>query len=154
MAIALCTLLSAFASITYGRVKARLSFVSILPLIFGLMGIGYIIIGIVGSYALVLVGLGIAGLGLGLLMPNLTVWVSAEVPDAIRGRALGGLTTFFFLGQFLSPLVTQPISQRVSLGSTYALAGGLLLVLGLLFALARQQVTALTASPSSPSKTS
>lgn len=148
MAIAFCTLFSAFASMSYGKVKARLSFVSILPLIFGLLGIGYGIIGLAGSYDLVLVGLAIAGLGLGLLMPNLNVWVSSEVPDAMRGRALGGLTTFFFLGQFLSPIVTQPVSQQAGLGMTYSLAGGLLLVLGLVFAGLRQQVTALTASPS------
>lgn len=148
LAIAFCTLFSAFASVSYGKVKARLSFVSILPLIFALLGIGYGIIGLAGSYGLVLVGLAIAGLGLGLLMPNLNVWVSSEVPDAMRGRALGGLTTFFFLGQFLSPVVTQPVSQQAGLGMTYSLAGGLLLVLGVVFAVLRQQVTALTASPS------
>lgn len=148
IAIAFCTLFSAFASIGYGKVKARLSFVSIVPLIFGLMGMGYCIIGLASSYGLVLVGLAIVGLGLGLLMPNLTVWVSAEVPDAIRGRALGGLTTFLFLGQFLSPLVAQPVSKQVGLGMTYTVAAGLMLLLGLVFALTRQQVTALTASPS------
>jgi MFS family permease len=131
----------------YGKVKARLSFVDIVPIIFGLMGIGYGIIGLASSYGLVLIGLGFVGLGLGLLMPNLNVWVSSQVPDAMRGRALGGLTTFFFLGQFLSPVVSQPVSQRVGLGMTYSVAGGLLLVLGLVFALARQQVTTLTASP-------
>jgi hypothetical protein len=44
-------------------------------------------------------------------------------------------------------VVSQPVSQRVGLGMTYSVAGGLLLVLGLVFALARQQVTTLTASP-------
>jgi MFS family permease len=148
MAIAFCTLFSAFASMSYGKVKTKLSFISILPLIFGLMGIGYIIIGLVGSYALVLVGLAIAGLGLGLLMPNLTVWVSARVPDAIRGRALGGLTTFFFLGQFLSPIVSHPISKQVGLGLTYALSGGLLLVLGAAFVCLKRRVIVLTGSSS------
>lgn len=148
LAIAFSTLFSAFASAVYGKVKARLSFVDIVPIIFGLMGIGYGIIGLASSYGLVLIGLGFVGLGLGLLMPNLNVWVSSQVPDAMRGRALGGLTTFFFLGQFLSPVVSQPVSQRVGLGMTYSVAGGLLLVLGLVFALARQQVTTLTASPS------
>jgi MFS family permease len=148
MAIAFATLFSAFASLAYGRVRAKLDFVSILPIMFGFMGIGYTIIGLVSSYALVLLGLGFAGMGLGLLMPNMTVWVSAAVPDAVRGRALGGLSTSLFLGQFLSPIVSQPISAKLGLGLTYSLAGGLLLALGILFIAMRQQVIAFTASPS------
>jgi len=147
LAIAFATLFSAFASMMYGQVKARIGFLPIVALTFGLIGIGYIIIGQVDRYEQVLVGLAIAGLGLGLLMPNLTVWLSAEAPDASRGQALGGLTTFFFLGQFLSPLVGQPVSQRVGLGNTYSLAGGLLLLMALAFMGARRQITALTANP-------
>jgi len=144
LAIAFATLFSAFASMLYGRVKARMDFVNIVALTFGLIGIGYLIIGLVDSYEQVLVGLAVGGLGLGLLMPNLTVWLSAEAPDALRGRALGGLTTFFFLGQFLSPLASQPVSQQVGLGTTYSLAGGLLLLLALAFTGARRQIAALT----------
>lgn len=79
-------------------------------LAFGLIGAGYITIGLVSNYALLLVGLAVAGAGLGLLMPNLNLWISSEVSDTARGRALGGSTMFFFLGQFLSPLVSQPLS--------------------------------------------
>jgi MFS family permease len=148
MAIAMCTLFSAFASLSYGKVKARLDFVSILPIIFALMGIGYSIIGLMNSYALILLGLATAGLGLGLLMPNMTVWVSATVPDAVRGRALGGLSTSLFLGQFLSPIVALPVSFKVGLGLTYAFSGALLLVLGVAFIAMKRQVTAFTATVS------
>jgi len=115
----------------YGKIKQRLGFFSVLVVAFGLMGVGYSLIGLVEQYALVLVGLAIAGAGLGLLMPNLNLWVSSEVSDAARGRALGGSTTFFFLGQFLSPLISQPVSRAVGLGTTYALADGLMLICGL-----------------------
>jgi MFS family permease len=148
MAIAFCTLFSAFGSISYGKVKAKLDFVSILPLIFALIGIGYTIVGLAGNYPVILFGLAIAGLGLGLLMPNMTVWVSAAVGDAVRGRALGGLSTAFFLGQFLSPIVSQPVSQNVGLGLTYAFAGVLLLVLGIGFTAMKQQVLAFTTNAS------
>jgi MFS family permease len=131
LAIALTTLFSAISSLFYGKIKQRLGFFSILVLVFGLMGVGYSIIGLVSNYALVFVGLAIAGMGLGLLMPNLNLWIASEVSDAARGRALGGSTTFFFLGQFLSPLISQPVSKAVGLGTTYTLAGGLLLVCGL-----------------------
>jgi MFS family permease len=149
LAIAFATLFSSFASLAYGRIKTRLDFISILTLIFGLLGVGYVIIGRVQSYEQILIGLAVSGLGLGLLMPNLTVWVSAVVTDALRGRALGGVTTFFFLGQFLSPIFSQPLSEQIGLGTTYSLAGGLLLLLALTFVGMRHQIVALTNSSQS-----
>ncbi|MGF1514517.1 MAG: MFS transporter [Elainellaceae cyanobacterium] len=134
IAIALSTLMSAIASMNYGRIKRRFNFISILAIAFGLMGLGYIGIGLASSFWLVLLVLLPTGLGLGLLMPNLNVWVTTEAPDALRGRALGGLTTFFFLGQFLSPIVSQPISASVGLAPTYGLAGvGLAVVAALIW---------------------
>lgn len=146
MAIASCTLFSSIASLSYGKVRAKFDFVSILPIMFGFMGIGYAIIGLVNNYALVLVGLAIAGLGLGLLMPNMSVWLSAAVPDAVRGRALGGLSTSLFLGQFLSPIVSQPLSAKVGNGLTYSLAGALLLILAVAFTIMKKQLSAFTAT--------
>jgi MFS family permease len=140
MAIALCTLFSAIASVAYGKLKQRLEFVSFLPLIFGLMGIGYLLIGQSSQWAQVLVGLAIAGLGLGILMPNMSVWLSNVVSDEMRGRALGGLSTAMFLGQFLSPIVTQPLTKVLGLGQIYALTGGLLTIVALGFAMFKSHI--------------
>jgi len=76
---------------------------------------------------MILIELAIAGLGIGLLMPNMSVCLTSSTPAALRGRILGGLTTSFFLGQFISPFISQPLSQWVGLGTTYGLAGGLML---------------------------
>ncbi|MGB7413136.1 MAG: MFS transporter [Thermosynechococcaceae cyanobacterium] len=146
LAIALSTLFSAIASLNYGRIKQRFNFISILALAFSLMGLGYIGIGLVNTYWSVLLALVPAGLGLGLLMPNLNVWTSKEVPDHLRGRALGGLTTFFFLGQFLSPIVSQPISQSVGLTRTYGLSGLLLVVTGAVLWTSKEQICRFVAS--------
>jgi MFS family permease len=144
MAIALCTLFSAIASVSYGKLKQKMEFVTFLPIIFGLMGIGYLLIGQSSIWAQVLVGLAISGMGLGILMPNMSVWLSSAVPDAMRGRALGGLSTSMFLGQFLSPIVTQPITKSLGLGGVYAFIGGLLVFLALGFAIFKSQVRNLT----------
>ena len=140
IAIALSTLFSAFASMSYGRVKKRFSFIGVLVLAFFLMGLGYIGIGLVSTYWLMLLVLVPVGIGLGLIMPNLNVWASNEVPDALRGRALGGLTTFMFLGQFLSPIVSQPVSASLGLAATYGLAGVALCVISALLWILRKQV--------------
>jgi MFS family permease len=144
LAIALCTLFSAIASVSYGKLKQRMEFISFLPIIFGLMGIGYLLIGQSANWAQVLTGLAISGMGLGILMPNMTVWLSSAVPDALRGRALGGLSTALFLGQFLSPIVTQPFTKMFGLGGVYAFTGGILVAIALVFAVFKSQVRNLT----------
>jgi MFS family permease len=146
LAIVLCTFFRAIASVTYGKLKQRLEFVTFLPAIFGFMGIGYLLIGQSSTWLQVLTGLGIAGMGLGLLMPNMSVWLSTAVPDALRGRALGGLSTSMFLGQFLSPIVTQPLTKSMGLGGTYAIIGGGLVIVALGFAVFKSQVRNLTRS--------
>jgi MFS family permease len=130
LAIALTISAAATSSLNYQRLKARLTFAAIYALGFGLMGTGYLVISQAPSYGTVAIGLAIAGLGLGLFSPNMTVWLTSSTPAALRGRILGGLTTSFFLGQFVSPLVSQPLSQRLGMAATYGLAGGLLLMLG------------------------
>ena len=86
------------------------------------------------------------GIGLGLIMPNLNVWASNEVPNALRGRALGGLTTFMFLGQFLSPIASLPVTETFGLTATYGLAGVLLAVVATILWTSKKQVCRLVAS--------
>ena len=68
-------------------------------------------------------------------MPTMSVWLLALTPEAYRGRAVGGLTTCIFLGQFFSPLVSAPISGAVGLAAMYGLGGAALLILALPFLL-------------------
>ena len=129
LAIALSTLCSAVSSILYQRIKARLSFISIYGIAFLNMAVGYGLISLANGYGVVLPGLAIAGFGLGLLMPNMNVCLTSIAPSSARGRVLGGLATSFFLGQFLSPLVSQPLSQLVGLSTTYGIAGAVMAIL-------------------------
>ena len=85
----------------------------------------------------VVLGLAVAGLGLGLVLPNLNRWTVESAAERLRGRALSGITTATFLGQFLSPLVTQPLADATSLATMYLALGGVLLALAVLFALLR-----------------
>ncbi|MEN9568164.1 MAG: hypothetical protein RLZZ69_3360, partial [Cyanobacteriota bacterium] len=129
LAIALATLTSAIVSLSYRQIKAKLSFVAIYGVAFLNLGIGYLLISLGGIYAIVLLGLAIAGTGLGLIIPNMNLCLISVTPDTMRGKVLGGVTTSIFLGQFLSPIVSQPLSKAVGLGTTYGLAGGLMLIL-------------------------
>jgi MFS family permease len=129
LAIAIVALFSSLGSLTYRQFKRDYSFLNIYGIAFLNMGIGYGIISLAQNYSLVLLGLVIEGLGFGLLMPNLNLYVVSLTPNAMRGRTLGGLTTCIFLGQFISPLLSQPLSQIIGLAATYGLASILLLIL-------------------------
>jgi MFS family permease len=129
LALALLTLFSAAASISFRYIKARLSFTAIYGVAFINMALGYGIVGLATSYAVALVGLAISGAGLGLLMPNMNLCLTSTTPDTLRGRVVSGITTSMFLGQFLSPFVSQPLSLAVGLSSVYGLAAGLMLIL-------------------------
>jgi len=56
-------------------------------------------------------------------------------PPEIRGKEIGKLTTFWFLGQFLSPVIIAPVLKNLSLASTFMMAAGFLFLLSLGFLL-------------------
>ena len=76
-------------------------------------------------------------------MPNYTTWFMARVPESQRGRASGLLTTAFFLGQFVSPLVSAPLVSAFGLSGAFGVLGLALVVLGFgLVLLARRETRA------------
>ncbi|MFQ5931841.1 MAG: MFS transporter [Nitrospiraceae bacterium] len=147
MAISVMALSFAISSISYGRVARRLDHISVLILGFGLIGIGYSVVTVAAGSALMYVGLAVSGIGLGQLVPNLYVWLADEAPVQIRGRVIGGFTTALFLGQFLSPIVSQPIVSRFAPANTFLIAGLLLLVLVPFIFLGRNRLRLITAQP-------
>jgi hypothetical protein len=78
---------------------------------------------------MVLIAMMLAGSGIGLMIPNTNMWVMKIAPPEIRGKEIGKLTTFWFFGQFLSPIIIFPILKIVSLASTFMLAGGFLFMM-------------------------
>lgn len=133
LAIASSTLFSAVASFFYARIKGRLSFARIFFAGFGLMALAFLVVAFSGTYALVVVGMLLAGLGMGLLIPNANILVMQLAPPAVRGKQIGRLTTFWFLGQFISPLVLLPFIGLYSLETVFLGIGILTAALALLF---------------------
>jgi MFS family permease len=126
IAIGCATVVGAMTSLQYRRVREILGFRSIFAVMFALVGVSFVLLARATDYRTILLTLALGGLGWGLLVPNATVWLSAIAPVVRRGRLVGGLMTFLFVGQFLSPVAAQPILSRVGLGGTmgtYAWAG-------------------------------
>lgn len=127
--IAFFALSFALASIFLGKMMARRDHITVLMLSFITVGVGFSLISLAGETPILYLGLVTAGIGVGMLVPNLYVWLASETPAAVRGRVLGGFTTAVFLGQFLSPILSQPVIGLTNIGNTILIAGGLLVLL-------------------------
>jgi MFS family permease len=153
MAIAVATLFGIFTSFGYGRIRARFGYVTILGITFALYASGFLLIGLAGSYPVIIAGLAFCGLGMGLLYPNLNMWLTSETPVAIRGRAVSGFTTAIFLGQFLSPVSSQPLVDLFGLEMMFVSIGVFWVAMSAGFVLFRRVISNnLTASAGSVSR--
>lgn len=129
MAIGIMTLVGALTSTQFKKIKAHLSHTRIYAIFALLMGFGYLSLSLADSYHVVIAAMVLSGLGFGLLMPNVNVWTVSLVPPSTRGKAVGGLTTFFLLGQFVSPLLFEPLVRTIGIGLSFGVAGSILLIL-------------------------
>ena len=118
-AIGALTTSQAVASFFYGRLKAKFHYITIYGVCFSIMAMGYALISFGSSYFCILIGLIISGIGVAWLMPNATLWLMAVTPESERGKYIGKLTTFIFLGQFTSPIVVQPLQSALGLQNTF-----------------------------------
>jgi len=87
------------------------------------------------SHAAVAVGLMVGGGGLGCIMPGLAASAMTLAPPAARGRVAGALTASIFLGQFLSPVVSQPLVSWIGYAGVFGLTSVFLGIAAVLAAL-------------------
>lgn len=130
--MALMTLFSATMATQYHKVKERLSFNLIFVILFSFMGVGYIIIASSTNYLHVMIAMAISGLGLGLFIPSMNVYTVSIIPERVRGRIVGGMSTAFFLGQFFSPIIVYPSVETIGLAGSFAVASGLMLTFAII----------------------
>jgi MFS family permease len=109
LALGTVMLVGGMVSFNFKRIKNRLTHYQIYGISFLTLGLGYGMLYYASSYATLFPGLIMAGIGSGLIMPNSNLCLVSLAPPNVRGRVLGLLTTFIFLGQFLSPIMFQPV---------------------------------------------
>jgi MFS family permease len=131
LTIGVFTLSIAVASLGYGYVRTRMGILGVFGLGFGLMAVGYGIIAAAEAHSMVLAGLVVTGIGMSGIMPSLMAGAMTIAPPSVRGRIAGGLTASIFLGQFLSPLVSQPWIGWLGYAATFRDMGILLAVASL-----------------------
>lgn len=137
----------AVQTFTTGMVAMRFAFFrrlageySLAALSFLAIGLGYLVLAVAPNVAVLVVALLIMGTGLGFLMPNLNNWVLAEAPAQVRARYAGLLTTALFLGQFLAPILTQPLVSSLGIQPTFAVVAGAALLVAVAYYLGGRRV--------------
>ena len=117
--IATAMTFNALTALQYAKIKARFGHMQIYSATFLLFGIGLAIISQATSITQLYLSAMPLGMAFGLLFVNTNAWFLSLVPPNKRGKASGILTSSFFLGQFFSPLVFEPIVSRYGISGLF-----------------------------------
>ncbi|MBW7864786.1 MAG: MFS transporter [Candidatus Hydrogenedens sp.] len=121
--IAASTLAAGVSSSQFGRFGKGMSHARRLAFASGMMGLGMAGLWWAAGIPSVLVSMAVFGSGMGWLMPANTFRLAELSPPRLRGRLMGILSSSLFLGQFVSPLFSQPLIARWGYGAAYGAAG-------------------------------
>ncbi|WP_440054724.1 MFS transporter [Pseudoalteromonas sp. T1lg65] len=111
-------------SLLYGRVRRLLNVQQTHLLGWVIVAIGFTALGLIPTLLGVVMTVVVIGAGLGLVRPNLVVWLFEFVPPPLRGKAMGMMTTCYFLGQFLSPILFEPAVAWFGMKSFFLVLAG------------------------------
>jgi MFS family permease len=104
---------------------------TLLPIAFGLAGLGLLVIGVASTAPVVAVGAVVASGGTGLMLPTLLTWALSTLTFEQRGRGTGLWTASMFIGQFICPLLVLGLSAATGgLGAALVLLGAAAMVVG------------------------
>lgn len=141
-ASAIASVGTAVGGILFARLAKRGPAV-LVPLAFGLSGIGIIGLGLSSAVPAVIAFAVLTGFGNGLILPSLLTWALGSLSFEQRGRGTGVWTSAFFIGQFFCPLVVLALTGALGgLGTALALLGAVSLVAAAGVRLARPRAAA------------
>ncbi len=128
IAIACMNITAMITAFNYSRVKSLMDFPYIMAMVYVLVAAGYTVIALSASYYMMVAGILVCGLGFGMQMANINLWLVNLAPANIRGSLVGYLNTFIFLGMFLSPILLQPLVSLSTLYNSFLIVGTLLIL--------------------------
>ncbi|HLL65699.1 MAG TPA: MFS transporter [Micromonosporaceae bacterium] len=126
---AIAAVATAIGAIVFGRVAPR-GPATLLPIAFGLAGVGIVVLGAFDTVPMIMVGAVIASAGCGLLLPTLLTWALSTLNGEQRGRGTGLWNGCLFIGQFICPIVVLAIGGVTGgMGPALVIIGVLSIVL-------------------------
>lgn len=119
------------SGLLYGRIRGYLG-ANITPLAgFLLFSAGFIGLVWAGSPVTHCIATGVIGCGIGLVMPTFMAAGLQAAPTHRRGIAAGAITSSLFAGQFISPLVSQPLATHFGYDGMFFIIAGAFVIIGI-----------------------
>jgi MFS family permease len=131
VAIGVGQFVGVLSSLVFAPVRRTLGTMGVFSLGFVSIGLSFLLLSSATGYAGVLVALAVSGICMGTIMPNFAAAAMLLAPPNLRGRISGLLVSSIFAGQFLSPVVSQPLITASGFDGAYAIVGAIVLVLGI-----------------------
>jgi MFS family permease len=107
--ISLAFVFHGLGALSFARLKKRFEFRRIYLIGMGIIGLGFIFVGLIENIYLFFLTAPILGFGGGLMMTNVSAWMLSLAHHTKRVKSSGYLTSSLFMGQFFSPIATMPI---------------------------------------------
>ncbi|NIZ08555.1 MFS transporter [Pseudooceanicola sp. HF7] len=126
------TFAAGVVSLVYGRLRGILGRARTLALGFSVAALGFLVMGFSFHLWIAAVGALCVGGGAGLIMPTLMGVALDLAPAARRGMAAGSVSMAIFLGQFLSPLFSLPLVNRLGYFGTFEVYCAILAICALI----------------------
>jgi len=121
--IALAFLSNGIGALSFSKLKKSFSFEIIYIIGMLIIGIGFILIGLVRDVNLFFLTAPILGFGGGVLMTNISVWMLSKAHHSKRVKSSGYLTSSLFLGQFFSPILFHPFVSYFGIQDFFIVSG-------------------------------
>ena len=93
----------------YRRFKANRDFSVMCAMGFAFMALSYLMITHSVNYWMILLSMAVCGIGMGMIMPNNTLWVISVTKPENRPLFIGIFNTSSYVGKFMSPFFALPL---------------------------------------------
>ncbi len=101
----------ATSSLFFISLRRKISASNIFVIGFLLVFLGFLSLSQISNLKLIYPCIIISGAGFGFIQANMFTWILDITPKIFRGRISGGIAMTTFGGQFLSPILSQPIIE-------------------------------------------
>ena len=118
---------NALGALSFAPFKRRFGFGTIYLIGMAVIGVGFVLIGLVRDVHLFFFTSPIMGFGGGLLMTNVTAWMLSRSQRKRRVKSSGYLSSALFMGQFFSPLIFHPAVVHFGVQDFFIAVGAVLL---------------------------
>ena len=102
-------IITTYVAFKYRRFKKNRDFSVMCAMGFAFMALSYILISHSVNYWMILFSMAVCGIGMGMLMPNSTLWVISITKPEKRPFFIGIFNTSTYAGKFLSPFAAVPL---------------------------------------------